>query len=278
MVADYYNIVRQLKSIEEHKTRDESSVLGKLNHLKRIADISGTRYRSRKQNTPAVRFPQNLPIIAKKREIIESIQKHQVTIITGETGSGKTTQIPKMCLAAGLGLRGMIGLTQPRRIAAISIAQRIASELGEECGQSVAYKIRFEEKSSTEPLIKVMTDGILLTETIRDRELLAYDTIIVDEAHERSLNIDFILGYLRTLLVRRKDLKIIITSATIDTEKFSEAFNKAPVIKVPAGCIRWRCAIGHLIRKKKKRARQPILMKSLPVWNNCSASAVTKMF
>jgi len=232
MVADYYNIVRQLKSIEEHKTRDESSVLGKLNHLKRIADISGTRYRSRKQNTPAVRFPQNLPIIAKKREIIESIQKHQVTIITGETGSGKTTQIPKMCLAAGLGLRGMIGLTQPRRIAAISIAQRIASELGEECGQSVAYKIRFEEKSSTEPLIKVMTDGILLTETIRDRELLAYDTIIVDEAHERSLNIDFILGYLRTLLVRRKDLKIIITSATIDTEKFSEAFNKAPVIKV----------------------------------------------
>ncbi len=155
MVADYYNIVRQLKSIEEHKTRDESSVLGKLNHLKRIADISGTR------------FPQNLPIIAKKREIIESIQKHQVTIITGETGSGKTTQIPKMCLAAGLGLRGMIGLTQPRRIAAISIAQRIASELGEECGQSVAYKIRFEEKSSTEPLIKVMTDGILLTETIR---------------------------------------------------------------------------------------------------------------
>ena len=232
MIADFYNITRQLKSIEDRRAGDEKSVFRKLGHLKRIADISGTRYRSRKQKAPAVRFLQNLPIIAKKREIIESIQKHQVTIITGETGSGKTTQIPKMCLAAGLGLRGMIGLTQPRRLAATSIAQRIASELGEECGQSVAYKIRFEEKSSAEPFIKVMTDGILLAETVKDRDLLAYDTIIVDEAHERSLNIDFILGYLRTLLARRKDLKIIITSATIDTEKFSEAFNKAPVIKV----------------------------------------------
>jgi len=232
MIADYYNIVRQLKSIEDHGAADEKSVFKKLNRLKRIADISSMRYRGRKRNAPAVRFAQNLPIIAKKREIIECIQKHQVTIITGETGSGKTTQIPKMCLAAGLGLRGVIGLTQPRRIAAISIAQRITSELGEECGQSVAYKIRFEEKSSAEPFIKVMTDGILLAETVKDRDLLAYDTIIVDEAHERSLNIDFILGYLRTLLTRRKDLKVIITSATIDTEKFSEAFNNAPVIKV----------------------------------------------
>ncbi|MCE5210262.1 MAG: ATP-dependent RNA helicase HrpA [Deltaproteobacteria bacterium] len=232
MIADYYNIVRQLKSIEVHKAGDEKSVFRKLGYLKRIVGISSTRYSGRKKNAPAVQFPQNLPIIAKKREIIESIQKHQVTIITGETGSGKTTQIPKMCLAAGLGLRGMIGLTQPRRLAAVSIAQRIASELGEECGRSVAYKIRFEEKSSAEPLIKVMTDGILLTETVRDRDLLAYDTLIVDEAHERSLNIDFILGYLRTLLARRKDLKVIITSATIDTEKFSEAFNHAPVIKV----------------------------------------------
>jgi len=232
MIADYYNIVRQLKSIEDHRAGDEKSVFRKLGHLKRIAGISSTRYRSRKQNAPAVRFPQNLPIIAKKRDIVECIKNHQVTIITGETGSGKTTQIPKMCLAAGLGLRGMIGLTQPRRLAAVSIAQRIASELGEECGQSVAYKIRFEEKSSAEPFIKVMTDGILLTETVRDRDLLAYDTLIVDEAHERSLNIDFILGYLRTLLSKRKDLKVIITSATIDTEKFSEAFNNAPVIKV----------------------------------------------
>ncbi|HOG88887.1 MAG TPA: ATP-dependent RNA helicase HrpA, partial [Smithella sp.] len=232
MIADYYRIVRELKNIETHRAKDEKSAFRKLGYLKRLADLSTNRYRSRKQNAPSVHFPQNLPIIAKKREIIESIQKHQVTIITGETGSGKTTQIPKMCLAAGLGLRGMIGLTQPRRIAAISMAHRIASELGEECGQSVAYKIRFEEKSSAEPFIKVMTDGILLAETVKDRDLLAYDTLIVDEAHERSLNIDFILGYLRTLLARRKDLKVIITSATIDTEKFSEAFNKAPVIKV----------------------------------------------
>ncbi|KQC07062.1 MAG: hypothetical protein APR62_07090 [Smithella sp. SDB] len=227
MIADYYNIVRQLKSIEDHKVKDEKSVLGKLDYLKRISDHSTARYRNRKQNATAVQFLQNLPIIAKKKEIIESVRNNQVTIITGETGSGKTTQIPKMCLAAGLGLRGVIGLTQPRRIAAISIAQRIAAELDEECGQSVAYKIRFEEKSSAEPLIKVMTDGILLAETVKDRDLLAYDTIIVDEAHERSLNIDFILGYLRTLLFRRKDLKVIITSATIDTEKFSEAFNPA---------------------------------------------------
>jgi len=232
MIADFYNITRQLKSIEDRRAGDEKSVFRKLGHLKRIAGISSARYRGRKQNAPAVLFSQNLPIIAKKKEIVECIKAHQVTIITGETGSGKTTQIPKMCLAAGLGLRGMIGLTQPRRLAAVSIAQRIASELGEECGQSVAYKIRFEEKSSAEPFIKVMTDGILLTETVRDRDLLAYDTLIVDEAHERSLNIDFILGYLRTLLARRKDLKVIITSATIDTEKFSEAFNKAPVIKV----------------------------------------------
>lgn len=232
MIADYYRIVRELKSIEDNNLKDERSAFRKLNHLKRILDLSASRWRNRKQNSPAIKFSQKLPIIAKKREIIESVQNNQVTIITGETGSGKTTQIPKMCLAAGCGLRGMIGLTQPRRIAAISIAQRIASELGEECGQSVAYKIRFEEKSSAEPLIKVMTDGILLAETIKDRELLAYDTIIVDEAHERSLNIDFILGYLRTLLIKRKDLKIIITSATIDTEKFSEAFDNAPVIKV----------------------------------------------
>lgn len=181
---------------------------------------------------PPLCYPPNLPISAKKQEIIAGIKNNQVVIITGETGSGKTTQIPKMCLAAGCGQQGMIGLTQPRRIAAVSIAHRIASELGEECGRSIAYKIRFEEKSSSQALIKVMTDGILLAETVNDRNLLAYDTVIVDEAHERSLNIDFILGYMRTLLSRRKDLKLVITSATIDTAKFSAAFNQAPVIKV----------------------------------------------
>src|SRR5664280_1855809 len=214
MIADYYNIIRELKNIEQNKFKDETAFFKKLNRLERILTLSNKRYHQRAQNIPPLRFPQDLPISAKKRDIIDSIKNNQVTIITGETGSGKTTQIPKMCLAAGYGLRGMIGLTQPRRIAAVSIAQRIAAECGEECGKSIAYKIRFEEKSSTEPLIKVMNDGILLAETVKDRRLLAYDTIIVDEAHERSLNIDFILGYLRTLLAKRKDLKLIITSAT----------------------------------------------------------------
>jgi len=232
MIADYYYIIRKLQDIEKSGFKDKTAFFKRINGLKNILALSGKRYEQRAQSIPALKFPQNLPILTKKREIIDCIKNHQVTIITGETGSGKTTQIPKMCLAAGCGLRGIIGLTQPRRIAAVSIAHRIAAELGEECGKSVAYKIRFEGKSSGEPLIKVMTDGILLTETVKDRNLLAYDTIIVDEAHERSLNIDFILGYLRTLLAERKDLKVIITSATIDTEKFSNAFDHAPVIKV----------------------------------------------
>ncbi|MDI6742778.1 MAG: ATP-dependent RNA helicase HrpA, partial [Smithella sp.] len=232
MAADYPLLVRDISDIEQNKTQDKKTFFKTLSRIKRCFDTSHQRYERRQQNVPAVTFPRELPISVKRKEIIENVKNNQVTIITGETGSGKTTQIPKMCLAAGLGLRGMIGLTQPRRIAATSIAQRIASELGEECGQSVGYKIRFEEKGSSEPLVKVMTDGILLAETVKNRDLLAYDTIIVDEAHERSLNIDFILGYLRTLLARRKDLKVIITSATIDTEKFSEAFDKAPVIKV----------------------------------------------
>ena len=232
MIADYYNILRELKYIEQNKFKDETAFFKNINRLKRIVFLSNKRYLARAQNIPPLQFPPQLPISSKRHEIIDSIKKHQVTIITGETGSGKTTQIPKMCLAAGCGRRGIIGLTQPRRIAATSIAQRIAAECGEECGKSIAYKIRFEEKTSAEPLIKVMTDGILLAETVNDRDLLAYDTIIVDEAHERSLNIDFILGYLRTLLTKRKDLKVIITSATIDTAKFSEAFDNAPVIKV----------------------------------------------
>ena len=232
MAADYPSLVREISDIEQNKIRDKKTFFKTLNRIRRRFETSHRRYQRRRQSVPAVSFPADLPITAKCKEIIECIQKHPVTIVTGETGSGKTTQIPKMCLAAGQGLRGIIGLTQPRRLAVVSIAQRIASELGEECGRSVAYKIRFEEKTSAEPLIKVMTDGILLTETVKDRDLLAYDTLIVDEAHERSLNIDFILGYLRTVLARRNDLKVIITSATIDTEKFSAAFHNAPVIKV----------------------------------------------
>jgi len=229
MAVDHYHISRTLAAFEKNKA---AVSFKKLLQLQKRINNSVQHYERRAKSIPPLRFPPDLPICTKKNEIISAIQKKQTLIITGETGSGKTTQIPKMCLAAGRGLRGLIGLTQPRRIAATSIASRIAFEVGEPGGKSVIYKIRFEEKASAEPLIKVMTDGILLAETVSDPLLLAYDTIIVDEAHERSLNIDFILGFLRTLTTKRKDLKLIITSATIDTAKFSAAFDQAPVIEV----------------------------------------------
>ncbi len=181
---------------------------------------------------PRITYPASLPIVARKEDIIRAIRRHPVVVITGETGSGKTTQIPKMCLEAGRGLRGVIGCTQPRRVAAVTVAQRIAEELGEDVGRSIGYKIRFEDRSGPRPLIKLMTDGILLMEAQADPRLRAYDTIIVDEAHERSLNIDFTLGILKKLLRIRRDLKVIVTSATIDTEKFSRAFDDAPIIEV----------------------------------------------
>jgi ATP-dependent helicase HrpA len=181
---------------------------------------------------PRITYPASLPIVARKADILQAIRRYPVVIITGETGSGKTTQIPKMCLEAGRGVRGVIGCTQPRRIAAVTVAQRIAEELGEDVGRSIGYKIRFEDRSGTRPLIKLMTDGILLMEAQADPHLRAYDTIIVDEAHERSLNIDFTLGILKNLLRIRRNFKVIITSATIDTEKFSRAFDGAPVIEV----------------------------------------------
>ncbi|MBI4633815.1 MAG: ATP-dependent RNA helicase HrpA [Deltaproteobacteria bacterium] len=181
---------------------------------------------------PRLVYPEALPIMAKKDEIVAAIRKHPVVVITGETGSGKTTQIPKMCLEAGRGLAGLIGCTQPRRIAATTVARRIAEELSEEIGRSVGYKIRFDDTTPRDAFFKIMTDGILLMETHHDPLLRAYDTIIVDEAHERSLNIDFLLGILKGLLLRRRDLHIVITSATIDTEKFSKAFGDAPIIEV----------------------------------------------
>ncbi len=181
---------------------------------------------------PRIVYPAGLPILERKEAIVQAIRRHRVLVITGETGSGKTTQIPKMCIEAGRGLRGQIGCTQPRRIAATTVARRIAEELGEEVGRSVGYKIRFDDATPRAATIKIMTDGILLMEAQRDPLLSAYDTIIVDEAHERSLNIDFILGILRDLLNRRRDLHLIITSATIDTQKFSQAFAEAPIIEV----------------------------------------------
>ena len=186
----------------------------------------------RAENRPRVDYPAELPITARRKEIVDAIRTHSVVVISGDTGSGKSTQIPKFCLEAGRGVEGLIGCTQPRRIAAITLANRIAEELGEQPGKSVGHKIRFQDATSGETFIKLMTDGILLAEAQADRWLNAYDTIIVDEAHERSLNIDFVLGMLKTLVRRRRDLKLIITSATIDTEKFSNAFDDAPVIEV----------------------------------------------
>lgn len=181
---------------------------------------------------PKPEFDNTLPVHEKLEEIKKAIAENQVTIICGETGSGKTTQLPKICLELGRGAAGLIGHTQPRRLAARSVAERIAEELKSEIGSAVGYKVRFTDHTSRNACVKLMTDGILLAETQTDRYLAAYDTIIIDEAHERSLNIDFLLGYLKQLLPRRPDLKVIITSATIDAERFSQHFNGAPVLEV----------------------------------------------
>ena len=186
----------------------------------------------RKKYLPKPEFPQQLPVSQKLLEIQLLMQKHQVIVIAGETGSGKTTQLPKIALSIGRGVYGQIAHTQPRRLAARSVAERIAYELNSPLGEKVGYKVRFSDKSREETYVKLMTDGILLAETQTDRFLNRYDTIIIDEAHERSLNIDFLLGYLKKLLPKRPDLKIIITSATIDTDRFSQFFADAPVIEV----------------------------------------------
>ncbi len=187
---------------------------------------------ARRINKPQISYPPDLPITARKDEIVAAIRDNQVVVIAGETGSGKTTQIPKMCLEAGLGIEAKIGCTQPRRVAALSISRRIAEELNVGWGREVGCTIRFDDRSSPHTYIKLMTDGILLAETQGDPDLSEYNALIIDEAHERSLNIDFLLGYLKTLLARRKDLKLIVTSATIDTEAFSRHFNNAPIIEV----------------------------------------------
>src|SRR5450755_2686566 len=187
-------------------------------------DTAQAQAEARRASVPVLRYPAELPVSQRRDEIAAAIRDHQVVIVAGETGSGKTTQLPKICLELGRGVIGQIGHTQPRRIAARTVAARIAEELGTERGAAVGYKVRFSDNSSDETLVKLMTDGILLTEMQRDRRLLRYDTLIIDEAHERSLNIDFILGYLKRLLPSRPDLKVIITSATIDPQRFSEAF------------------------------------------------------
>jgi ATP-dependent helicase HrpA len=179
-----------------------------------------------------LRWPEGLPVVERRDEIAAAVRDSQVVVVSGETGSGKSTQLPKICLGAGRGEAGLIGHTQPRRIAARAVAERVAEELGSTVGGLVGYTVRFTDRVASGTRVKVMTDGILLAELQRDRTLSRYDTIIVDEAHERSLNIDFILGYLKQLLPRRPDLKVVVTSATIDTERFAAHFGSAPVIEV----------------------------------------------
>src|SRR4051794_8111612 len=186
----------------------------------------------RRAAVPRVEYPPELPVSAHRNELLAAIRDHQVVVVAGETGSGKTTQIPKICLELGRGVEGMIAHTQPRRLAARTVAERIAEELHVPLGGPVGYSVRFNDRSRPDTLIRLMTDGLLLAEIQRDRLLRRYDTIIIDEAHERSLNIDFLLGYLHRILPQRPDLKLIITSATIDPQRFAEHFGGAPVVEV----------------------------------------------
>jgi len=226
MIADRHRLRRQLHELR--KRPDEA----KLAQWVEKVQASCAQVTARQASVPRIRYDDSLPIAAKRDEIKKALAENQVLVIAGETGSGKTTQLPKICLELGRGSHGLIAHTQPRRIAARSVAARVAEELGTPLGGLVGYQVRFEDQSEANTLVKLMTDGILLAETQHDRFLERYDTIIVDEAHERSLNIDFLLGYLKTLLHRRPDLKLIITSATIDLERFSQHFDGAPIIEV----------------------------------------------
>ncbi|GAB2642108.1 ATP-dependent RNA helicase HrpA [Kribbella swartbergensis] len=224
--------LERVRSIKDTRKREQAllGVVGAIEQAERRVEL-------RRLAVPEISYPEELPVSQLKDDIADAIREHQVVVIAGETGSGKTTQIPKICLELGRGVHGMIGHTQPRRLAARTVAERIAEELGTELGETIGFAVRFTDKVSDRSLVKLMTDGILLNELQRDRDLTRYDTLIIDEAHERSLNIDFILGYLKQLLPRRPDLKVIITSATIDPERFAEHFSDsegkpAPIVEV----------------------------------------------
>jgi len=234
MLTDGARVSRRLDLLErEYRDRTpDRDLLRELGQLEKKLQGSAQVRERRARNVPAVSYPPELPITARRDDIVQALRDHRVIIVSGETGCGKSTQLPKMCLEAGRGISGRIACTQPRRIAAVTIAHRIADELREPLGRSVGYKIRFQDRTSPAAYIKVMTDGMLLAETQGDRSLTEYDTLLIDEAHERSLNIDFLLGIARTLLAARPELSLIITSATLDIEKFRAAFPAAPVIEV----------------------------------------------
>ncbi|MFE9766636.1 ATP-dependent RNA helicase HrpA [Streptomyces sp. NPDC005808] len=230
-LRDAHRLGRRLEGARKiRKPEARSAVLAEID-----AEVTKgeARMAERRARVPAISYPEQLPVSQKKDDIAAAIRDHQVVIVAGETGSGKTTQIPKICMELGRGVRGMIGHTQPRRIAARTVAERVADELDVPLGEAVGWKVRFTDQVNPDgTFVKLMTDGILLAEIQTDRELRAYDTIIIDEAHERSLNIDFLLGYLAQLLPKRPDLKVVITSATIDPERFSRHFGDAPIVEV----------------------------------------------
>ncbi|MGH9021502.1 MAG: ATP-dependent RNA helicase HrpA, partial [Acidimicrobiia bacterium] len=239
MVYDRHRLGRRLEQAHRRPggkgkggAGDEVARAALLIELEREVEWAERRVERRLQALPEPRYPAELPVSGKRDEIRAAIRDHQVVVVAGETGSGKSTQLPKICLELGRGVKGLIGHTQPRRLAARAVAERIAEELDSEVGDLVGYTVRFTDRVGERTLIRVMTDGILLMEIQRDRLLSRYDTIIVDEAHERSLNIDFILGYLKQLLVRRSDLSVIVTSATIDTQRLAEHFDDAVVVSV----------------------------------------------
>ncbi len=235
MGAERFKLRRRLQNIKEAQKAGKPFDRN-LSRLAKEVEESVQKRRERVQGVPKIEYDPELPITAKREEIADAIRKHQVIVVCGETGSGKSTQIPKICLEMGRGIDGMIGHTQPRRIAARAVSARIAEELRTPLGQAVGFKIRFTDTTKPSTYVKLMTDGILLAESQTDRFLNQYDTIIIDEAHERSLNIDFLLGYIKRLLPKRRDLRLIITSATIDAARFSEHFasqgGPAPVIEV----------------------------------------------
>lgn len=230
MLRDQQRLRRRLQGARKIKNPDAQLAVA----AEVESDIATARQKvqTRAASCPRITYPESLPVSQKKQDILNAVRDHQVVIVAGETGSGKTTQLPKICLELGRGVKGLIGHTQPRRLAARTVANRIADELETPLGGSVGYKVRFNDQVGENTLVKLMTDGILLAEIQQDRLLMQYDTLIIDEAHERSLNIDFILGYLRELLPKRPDLKVIITSATIDPQRFSRHFNNAPIIEV----------------------------------------------
>ncbi|MEM9305604.1 MAG: ATP-dependent RNA helicase HrpA, partial [Pseudomonadota bacterium] len=230
LAGERKELLRRWRGLARRAERDQPVDRG-LPKLQAAIDAS-VAAREARSKPLELSFPEELPITAHVDEITAALATHPVVVVAGETGSGKTTQLPRICLAAGRGIDGLIGVTQPRRIAARSIAARVAEELGEKVGGTVGYEVRFDRRVAESTRVKIMTDGILLAETRRDADLRAYDTLIIDEAHERSLNIDFLIGYVKRLRQRRPDLRIVITSATIDTQRFAAHFDDAPIIEV----------------------------------------------